>query len=117
MQIRAIADIPVSAIGLGGASWSLSDHPAFGATGPPDDERMIQTIHAALDAGVSLIDTARAYTSATHPGHSEAMVARALAAHPAGAETIVVRPRAATTAKAESSQLMPGWKRSAGTAS
>lgn len=90
MQTRAVADIPTSAIGLGGASWSLSDHPAFGATGPPDDERMIQTIHAALDAGVRLVDTARAYTSATHPGHSEAIVARALAAHPAGADTLVV---------------------------
>jgi aryl-alcohol dehydrogenase-like predicted oxidoreductase len=90
MQMRAIADIPVSAIGLGGASWSLSDHPAFGATGPPDDDRMIQTIHAALDAGVNWIDTARAYTSFTHPGHSEATVARALATHPAGRDALVV---------------------------
>jgi aryl-alcohol dehydrogenase-like predicted oxidoreductase len=50
---------------------------------------MTIVVHAALDAGIRLIDTARSYTTATHPGHSEAVVARALASHPAGPETLV----------------------------
>jgi aryl-alcohol dehydrogenase-like predicted oxidoreductase len=36
------------------------------------------TIAAALDAGVTLIDTARAYTSATEPAHNERVIAGAL---------------------------------------
>jgi aryl-alcohol dehydrogenase-like predicted oxidoreductase len=67
----------------------LTDHPARDTVHPPDDDMAIATIHAALDSGVTLIDTARAYTSATHPGHSEAVIARALASHPAGANVVV----------------------------
>ena len=32
-------------------------------SGRPDEDRAIRTIHAALDAGVTLIDTADAYAS------------------------------------------------------
>lgn len=91
MNNRAIADLPVSAIALGGASWSLSDLPDF-----PLPDRVgrgeadgIATIHAAIDAGVTLLDTARAYTTATHPGHSEALIRRALSSHPDGAGVTV----------------------------
>jgi aryl-alcohol dehydrogenase-like predicted oxidoreductase len=45
---------------------------------PPED-RSIATIHAALDAGVNLIDTADAYSrDASDVGHNERLVARAL---------------------------------------
>src|SRR5688572_19028301 len=46
-----------------------------------DDKRAIAALHAALDAGVTLLDTADAYGPASDPiGHNERLVARALAA-------------------------------------
>jgi aryl-alcohol dehydrogenase-like predicted oxidoreductase len=53
MQTRTIGRVTVSAIGLGGMPMSIE--------GRPDEDRSIRTIHAALDAGVTLIDTADAY--------------------------------------------------------
>jgi aryl-alcohol dehydrogenase-like predicted oxidoreductase len=72
--------MPVSAIGLGSASWSLSGRPDAGG---------VRLIHAALDAGITLIDTARAYTTPTHPGLGEALVRSALAEHRAGSSVVV----------------------------
>jgi aryl-alcohol dehydrogenase-like predicted oxidoreductase len=47
--------------------------------GRPDEERSIRTIHAALDAGVGLIDTADAYARDDRDiGHGERLVAKAL---------------------------------------
>jgi aryl-alcohol dehydrogenase-like predicted oxidoreductase len=46
-----------------------------------DEAQAIATIHAALDAGVRLLDAATVYTpSVSSPGHSDRLVARALAA-------------------------------------
>ncbi|MBO3089784.1 aldo/keto reductase [Cellulomonas dongxiuzhuiae] len=71
MQTRHIADVPVSAIGLGGMPMSIE--------GRPDRARSIATIHAALDAGVTLIDTADAYhLHADEVGHNEELIAEAL---------------------------------------
>ncbi len=50
---RSIGSLSVSAIGLGGMPMSIE--------GRPDEQRSVATIHAALDAGVTLIDTADAY--------------------------------------------------------
>jgi len=47
--------------------------------GRPEAERSVATIHAALDAGVTLIDTADAYhRDATEVGHNEELIAEAL---------------------------------------
>jgi aryl-alcohol dehydrogenase-like predicted oxidoreductase len=74
VQFRQIGDRPVSAIGLGGMPLSIE--------GRPDEERAIATIHMALDAGVTLIDTADAYSlGGDDSGHNEALVARALASY------------------------------------
>ena len=71
MQRRRIGDLAVGAIGLG--AMPLSN------PGRPDDERAVRTIHAALDAGVTLIDTADAYAvDADDVGHGEDLIARAL---------------------------------------
>ena len=71
MKYRRIGDVKVSSIGLGAMPLSLP--------GRPDRERAIATIHAALDAGMTLIDTADAYTTdADGPGHNELLVAEAL---------------------------------------
>jgi aryl-alcohol dehydrogenase-like predicted oxidoreductase len=48
-------------------------------SGRPPEERSIATIHAALDAGVQLIDTADAYANDhTDIGHGERLIAKAL---------------------------------------
>jgi aryl-alcohol dehydrogenase-like predicted oxidoreductase len=74
MQTRRIGDAHVSAIGLGGMPMSIE--------GRPGEERSIATIHAALDAGVTLIDTADAYhLHADEVGHNETLIARALASY------------------------------------
>ncbi|WBB66109.1 aldo/keto reductase [Micromonospora sp. WMMD812] len=74
MQSRRIGDVSVGAIGLGGMPMSIE--------GRPDEERSIRTIHAALDAGVTLIDTADAYhLHADEVGHNESLIARGLATY------------------------------------
>jgi aryl-alcohol dehydrogenase-like predicted oxidoreductase len=48
-------------------------------SGRPDEQQAIHTIHAALDAGVNLIDTADAYClDTTETGHNERLIAKAL---------------------------------------
>ncbi|MGA5303979.1 aldo/keto reductase [Nucisporomicrobium flavum] len=74
MKQRTIGDTQVSAIGLGGMPMSIE--------GRPDTDRSIRTIHAALDAGVTLIDTADAYhLHADEVGHNESLIAQALASY------------------------------------
>jgi aryl-alcohol dehydrogenase-like predicted oxidoreductase len=67
-EIRDVP-IPVSRVGLG--TWAMG---GFQWGGTNDDES-VRTIHAALDRGVNLIDTAPAYGF----GHSERVVGRAIA--------------------------------------
>jgi aryl-alcohol dehydrogenase-like predicted oxidoreductase len=69
---RFIATTTVSAIGLGAMPLSIEHR--------PDQAQAIATIHAALDAGVTLIDTADSYHwHAGEEGHNELLIARALA--------------------------------------
>jgi aryl-alcohol dehydrogenase-like predicted oxidoreductase len=70
----------VSAIGLG--AMGMSD--LYGAT---DEGESIATIHAALDAGINLIDTGDFYGS----GHNELLIARALKDRDADAVTVSVK--------------------------
>lgn len=71
MRTRRIGDVEVSAIGLGGMPMSVE--------GRPDRDRSIATIRAAVDAGVTLIDTADAYSlTETDFGHNEELIAEAL---------------------------------------
>ncbi|MGF0114925.1 aldo/keto reductase [Promicromonospora sp. Marseille-Q5078] len=71
MEARTIGIQSVSAIGLGGMPMSIE--------GRPDEARSIATVHAALDAGVTLVDTADAYhLHADEVGHNEELIARAL---------------------------------------
>ena len=82
MHSRRIGDVDVSAIGLGGMPMSIE--------GRPDEARSLATIHAALDAGVTLIDTADAYHRDAHEvGHNETLIAKALASHDRGKDVLV----------------------------
>ncbi|QCX73936.1 Putative oxidoreductase YdbC [Streptomyces sp. YIM 121038] len=72
MQYRPLAHTAVSAIGLGAMPLSIEHR--------PDETRAIATVHAALDAGVTLVDTADSYHwHADEAGHNELLIARALA--------------------------------------
>ncbi|MFI2431082.1 aldo/keto reductase [Streptomyces sp. NPDC018693] len=74
MRYRTLGGLRVSAIGLGAMPLSIE--------GRPDDARALATVHAALDAGVTLLDTADSYTLPNaEPGHNERLVARALATY------------------------------------
>ncbi len=57
----------------------------------PPDEQGIRTIHAALDAGVTFIDTADAYCQGgDDTGHNERLIAKALATWSGDADSILV---------------------------
>jgi aryl-alcohol dehydrogenase-like predicted oxidoreductase len=71
VEPRRIAGAQVFPIGLGAMQLSHE--------GRPDEAAAIRTIHAALDAGVNLIDTADAYAlDESEVGHNERLVAKAL---------------------------------------
>ena len=83
MHQRQIGDTKVSALGLGGMPMSIE--------GRPEESRSIATIHAALDAGITLIDTADAYhIGADEVGHNETLIARALASYGADTSEVLV---------------------------
>ena len=83
MRTRQIGSVAVGAIGLGGMPMSIE--------GRPDAERSIRTIHAALDAGVTLIDTADAYhLHAGETGHNERLIAEALASYGGDVSSVLV---------------------------
>jgi aryl-alcohol dehydrogenase-like predicted oxidoreductase len=83
MQQRPIGNRTVSAIGLGEMPLSIE--------GRPDRRQAIATIHASLDAGVTIIDTADAYSLGVQEhGHGEELVAEALAAYGGPTDEVVV---------------------------
>ncbi len=61
--------IEASAVGLG--TWAIGGGPWWGET---DDDESVKAIHAAIDAGINLIDTAPAYGF----GRSEEVIGKAL---------------------------------------
>jgi aryl-alcohol dehydrogenase-like predicted oxidoreductase len=80
MQPRKIGNIEVSPTGFGG--WAIGG-PFTNDAGDPlgwgqiDDRESITAIRTAFDAGITLFDTANVYGA----GHSERVLARALAGH------------------------------------
>lgn len=76
MQTRRLGPFTVSAIGLGAMPFSL------GKTPQPSEEQAIATVHAALDAGVTYIDTADIYAPTwDQMGHNERVITKALRAY------------------------------------
>jgi aryl-alcohol dehydrogenase-like predicted oxidoreductase len=68
---RSLAGTEIYPIGLGAMPMSLA--------GRPDEAQSIRTIHAALDAGANLIDTADAYCrDESEVGHNERLIAKAI---------------------------------------
>jgi aryl-alcohol dehydrogenase-like predicted oxidoreductase len=70
-EFRNLAGADVFPIGFGAMQLSVD--------GRPDEAQAIRTIHAALDAGVNLVDTADAYClDESEVGHNERLIAKAL---------------------------------------
>lgn len=87
MRQRAIGNRSVSAIGLGGMPMSIE--------GRPERAQSIATIHAALDAGVTFIDTADSYhRDAGEVGHNELLIAEALRTYGSDTSGILVATKA-----------------------
>ena len=83
MKTRVLGTMTVSAIGLGGMPMSIE--------GRPERSRSIATIHAALDAGITLIDTADAYhVGADEVGHNETLIAEALSSYGGDTTNVLV---------------------------
>ncbi|MCX4765060.1 aldo/keto reductase [Streptomyces sp. NBC_01275] len=83
MRYRTLGGLRVSAIGLGAMPLSVE--------GRPDEARALATVHAALDAGVTLLDTADSYhLPGEDPGHNERLLARALASYGGSRDGVLV---------------------------
>ncbi len=84
MLLRPVGDVQVGAIGLGAMPMSTAGH-------LPDEAQSVRTVHAALDAGVTLIDTADAYTPEHRDmGHNERLIAKALASYSGDTSGVLV---------------------------
>src|SRR5262245_52692208 len=81
VEHASIPDIAIRASRVGLGTWAMGGM-QWGGT---DDHESVRTIHAALDQGVSLIDTAFAYGF----GHSEEVIGRALAEY-GGRDRVIV---------------------------
>src|SRR5262249_43541466 len=71
IETTKLRDVPVPASRVGLGTWPMGGV-QWGGT---DDDPSVRTIHAALDRGITVIDTAPAYGF----GHSEEVVGRAIA--------------------------------------
>lgn len=91
VQQRRIGDMTVGAIGLGAMPLSTrTDRPA------PEDA--VAVVHAALDAGVTLVDTADAYArDESEFGHNEEVVARALRSYGGDTSAVLVATKGGHT--------------------
>ncbi len=84
---RPCGPAKVFPIGLGGMLLSIE--------GRPDRAQAIATVHAALDAGVTLIDSASAYhVGADEVGHNESLIAEALAGWQGDADQVTIVTKA-----------------------
>lgn len=81
-RLRHLGDLVVPAIGLG--AMTLTQVEGY------DEARSIRTVHAALDAGIRLVDTADVYGPGGGYGVNEQLVARALARWGGPREEVVV---------------------------
>mgnify|MGYP001116419586 CR=1 FL=1 len=101
MRTRRIGDVQVSEIGLGGMPMSVE--------GRPDAQRSVATIHAALDAGVTLIDTADSYSlGGEDTGHNESLIAGALATYRGDTSNVLVATKGGHIRPGDGSWIVDG---------
>jgi aryl-alcohol dehydrogenase-like predicted oxidoreductase len=99
MQTRTLGPFTVSAIGLGGMPMSMNDDKKY-----PDQAQAFATVHAALDAGVTFIDTADIYAPSWDTmGHNEELIGKALKSYSGSLDGVVVGTKGGVT-RSESEQ-------------
>ncbi|PBC61385.1 aldo/keto reductase [Streptomyces sp. Tue6028] len=104
MRHRTLGEVSVGAIGLGAMPLSIE--------GRPDEARALATVHAALDAGVTLLDTADSYhLPGAEPGHNEQLVARALATYGGDTGDVLVTTKGGRGRPADGSWTVTGSPR------
>jgi aryl-alcohol dehydrogenase-like predicted oxidoreductase len=93
MQTRSLGPFTVSAIGLGAMPISMNADDHY-----PEEAQGIATVHAALDAGVTLIDTADIYSPSWDTmGHNEVIAGKAVRSWGGDTDTIVVATKGGIT--------------------
>ena len=80
---RRAGDREVSAIGLGGAPIAL-------AAQIPDERSAVRMVHAALDAGIRLLDTADVYSPGLGQGYSESVFGQAVRTWGPGRDDVLI---------------------------
>ena len=104
MRHRMLGGVRVSAVGLGAMPLSIE--------GRPDETRALATVHAALDAGVTLLDTADSYhLPGQAPGHNELLLARALATYGGDTDEVLVATKGGRGRPADGSWTVTGSPR------
>ena len=93
MQTRQLGPFRVSAIGLGAMPMSSNNDKQY-----PEESQAIATIHAALDSGITLIDTADIYAPTWDSmGHNEALVGKAVASYGGDTDSAVIATKGGIT--------------------
>jgi aryl-alcohol dehydrogenase-like predicted oxidoreductase len=93
MQPRTLGPFSVSAIGLGAMPMSLNSDNRL-----PDETQAMRTIHAALDAGVTLIDTADIYAPSWDTmGHNETLVGKGMRSYGGNTDSVVIATKGGIT--------------------
>lgn len=101
MQQRPLANRTVGAVGYGGMPLSTE--------GRPSHADAIRTVHAALDAGMTLIDTADAYCLGHHEvGHNERLLAEAVRTWGGDRDSVVIATKGGHTRPPDDSWALDG---------
>jgi aryl-alcohol dehydrogenase-like predicted oxidoreductase len=101
MQQRPLAGRTVGAIGYGAMPLSVE--------GRPEPGDAVRTVHAALDAGMTLLDTADAYCLGHEEvGHNERLLARALASWGGNRDDVVIATKGGHTRPPDDSWALDG---------
>ncbi|MFE7244059.1 aldo/keto reductase [Streptomyces sp. NPDC057580] len=100
MPLRRLGDLQVSALGFG--AMTLTQVPGY------DVERGVRAVHAALDAGITLFDTADVYGPTGGYGVNEAALIAALRSWPGSLEQVVVATKGGHTRPGETTWWIDG---------
>lgn len=101
MQQRALGTRQVGAVGLGAMPLAVG--------GRPERREAERVVHAALDAGVTLVDTADAYSIGLEDfGYGEEVVARALGSYGGDAADVLVATKGGHTREPDGGWSLDG---------